>query len=286
MLKSPSKSAFIDTPALDASILLAFALDICKTELILRGKEEVSEKNLEKYKTLIERRESGECIAYILGFREFRGLDFKVNPQVLVPRPDSETLVEAALEYVDSLQASGQENLSVLDLCTGCGALAISILNESPGLKVTASDVSAGALEIALFNAKNLLAKHPLPLMENSCISFFQSDLFEEIPGRFNIIVSNPPYIPSALLSNLAPEVRREPALALDGGEDGLCIIRKILSQAPAHLLPGGILLLEADPGQMPVIRRLLEGEGFCGIRIAKDLAGRDRVISAYNSNK
>ena len=271
LLKSPGGFASIDIPALDASILLAHVLEIGKTELVLRGNEDITEKDKENYITLLQRRRGGECVAYILGKREFRGLEFKVNHHVLVPRPDTETLVEAALEYIDS--RGKNESLSVLDLCTGSGALAISLLNERPFLHITASDISSQALEVAAHNSKTL---DPKP----HSLHFIQSDLFENIPGRFDIIVSNPPYIPSDQLISLAPEVRREPPLALDGGEDGLLIIRKIVSQASDCLLPGGVLLLEASPEQMPVIRELLETEGFGGIKIRKDLAGRDRVIS------
>ena len=273
LLKSPNVSSLIDTPALDASVLLAETLELDKTELILRGNERISDRDLEYFKKLLERRMGGECIAYILGRKEFRGLNFSVNSQVLVPRPDTETLHEAALEYIDS---DADPGIFLLDLCTGSGALAISLLNERPNLSVTASDISSCALETARLNAKRLL-----PSVRNS-IHFVQSCLFENIPGKFNIIVCNAPYVPSGELSGLAPEVRREPALALDGGEDGLFIIRKIIAQAPEHLFPGGTLLLEADPNQMPVIRAFLEAFGFTGVRISKDLAGRDRVISAF----
>jgi len=271
-LSSPCDSALIDTPALDAAILLADTLRIERTKLILRDNEVLNENDKKKYKTLLERRRSGECVAYILGYKEFRTLRFKVNPHVLVPRPDTETLVEAALEYIDSREHG--ENLSVLDLCTGSGALAISLLNERPFLHITASDISPQALEVAEHNSKTLNPK-------SQPLHFIQSDVFKNIQSRFNIIVSNPPYVPSGELIGLAPEVRREPSLALDGGEDGLIIIRKIITQAPDHLLPGGVLLLEADPGQMPLIRKLFEAQGFGSINIRKDLAGRDRVISA-----
>jgi release factor glutamine methyltransferase len=313
LLSSPCDSANIDTPALDASILLAGALEIGKVELILRSNEAIGKKSNNRFRTLIERRRNGECIAYIQGHKEFRGLRFRVNPQVLVPRPDSETIVEAVLEYIDSLE--NRESLSILDLCTGSGALAISLLTERPYLSVTASDISLAALEIAKHNAKLLFEEElsqsregteiaegnsnnnfasfaPLRLCEKkngtkliqsieTTISFIQSNLFENIFGRFNIIVSNPPYIPSGELINLTPEVRREPAIALDGGEDGLALIGKIIAQAPDYLLTGGVLLLEAGPDQMPVIRKLLEAHGFSDARVYRDLAGRDRVISA-----
>ena len=279
LLKSPCDFAFIDTPVLDASILLADMLEADKAKLILRGNEPLAEKDRIKYKTLLERRRSGECVAYILGHKEFRGLRFSVNPFVLVPRPDTETLVEAALEYIDSQQAYAQDSksLALLDLCTGCGALAISLMNERPMLSATASDISVEALETARLNAKRLLP-------ETGAVNFIQSDLFEKITGRFDIIVSNPPYVSTGDLPDLAPEVRREPDIALDGGEDGLCVIGKIIMQAQAYLFPGGALLLEAGTIQMPTIRTLLETHGFVGIRVQKDLTGRDRVISCSYS--
>jgi release factor glutamine methyltransferase len=163
-----------------------------------------------------------------------------------------------------------------LDLCTGSGALVISLKNERPFLHVTASDISPGALETAALNAARLLL--PSPHFIHS-VRFIHSDLFENIHGKFDIIVSNPPYIPSGELSGLAPEVRGEPQLALDGGADGLELIRKIISLASEHLFPGGIILLEASPEQMPVIRACLAAHGF-DAKIHKDLAGMDRVIA------
>ena len=290
ILISPCPSALIDTPALDASLLLADTMQITRTELVVRGNEAIAERDLQKFRNLLERRRNGECIAYILGRKEFRGLEFAVNPHVLVPRPETETLAEAALEYLDSAAEKGTRGLSLLDLCTGSGALAISLANERPDVSVTASDISAGALEIAALNAARLLgpAEEPARFIQGirfiKSVRFIKSDLFENIPDKFNIIVSNPPYVPSCELPALAPEVQREPGLALDGGEDGLFLIRKIISRSPEHLLPGGVLLLEAGPGQMAEIKTLLENHNFDSVNIRRDLAGRERVISAEKS--
>ena len=289
----------IDTPALDAALLLAETLHKSREELFIRENEPVTEKDSEKYFSLLERRKKGECIAYILGRKEFRGLEFIVNPHVLVPRPDTETLAEAAIEYIkkeyinlrkDTSPEQKPENdktLSLLDLCTGSGVLAISLKNECPFLRVTASDISAHTLETAALNATRLLEDGRFNEdngLLGGPVRFIESDLFEKIPGRFNIIVSNPPYVPSDEIDALAPEVRREPRLALDGGCDGMETIRKIIIQAPEHLFPGGVLLLEAAPEQMPAIRIILESHCFAGITIHRDLAGRDRVISAITS--
>jgi len=277
LLRIPSSVSFIDTPDLDAVLFMSEILRTDRTKLVVRYGETISEQDSESFFRFIARRKEGECSAYILGRKEFRNLEFSVNPQVLVPRPDTETLVEAALEYIDSLRETNTPDLkaggiSLLDLCTGSGAVAISLKNERPFLSISASDISREALETAAQNAARLL--------EDS-IHLIQSDLFNAISGSFDIIVSNPPYVPSADIDTLANEVRREPRLALDGGHDGLELIKKIILLAPYHLLPGGVILLEAAPEQMPAIRGLLETNGFGGIRVHGDLAGRDRVISA-----
>jgi len=269
LLKSPCASAFIETPALDAALLLAEILHSRREYLLARANDEVTGRDCEKYRLLLARRRSGECVAYILGRKEFRGMEFAVNPKVLVPRPDTETLFEAALEYIGT-----EEGISVLDLCTGSGALAISLKKERPFISVTASDICPGALETAALNAGRLLNG-------DSAVSFIQSDIFENLPDRYDIIVSNPPYVPSGEIPNLAPEVQLEPRIALDGGEDGLAITGQIIARAPDHLLPGGVLLLEADPAQMPQIRALLEDHGFTSVRLHRDLADKDRVISS-----
>ena len=283
LIEAPCSTALIDTPSLDATLLLAETLHISKENLITRGNEIMAKEDCEKFFKLLERRRSGECIAYILGRKEFRGLVFSVNPGVLVPRPDTETLAETALEFIDSLIADGKcgNNLSLLDLCTGSGALAISLKNERPFLSVSASDISREALETAALNAARLLSSETAAAAEETAILFIQSDLFENIPGKFDIILSNPPYIPSGKLSSLAPEIRREPPLALDGGKEGLELIKKIITQAANFLHPRGVLILEAGPEQMREIRQLLKTCNFRDIKIKNDLTGRDRVISA-----
>ena len=285
-LTKPCSEALIESSSLDAALLLAKVLKTNRETLISRSNEIISEGDREKFFKLLERRRSGECVAYLLGYKEFRGLKFVVNPSVLVPRPDTEILVEAALEYIDSLKAgsdSSQKNIriSLLDLCTGSGALAISLKNERPFLSVSAADISEEALDIARVNAQLLLTEANSAV---NAIRFIRSDLFEKFDtskDKFHIIVSNPPYIPSEELALLAPEVRREPALALDGGQHGLDLIYKIISQAADYLHEHGILLLEAGSEQIMTIITLLENQNFSNIKIHRDLAGRDRVISA-----
>jgi release factor glutamine methyltransferase len=262
-----------DTPALDAALLLGELLHRDRAALTVRDAEALSAETAAAFQALLERRAAGEPLAYITGRKEFRSLDFKVNPAVLIPRPDTETLVEAALEGVDSLAGSGGwRPITVLDLCTGTGAVAIALKHERPALAVSASDISPEALVLAKENAASLL-----PPAHG--ITFIESDLFQNIPGRFHLITANPPYVASDVIPGLAPEVRREPLLALDGGKDGLGIILPLITAAPRYLYPGGRLCLEADPRQMAAIAEILKAKGL-GIRLYKDLAGLDRVIS------
>jgi release factor glutamine methyltransferase len=275
LLSSARGSALIDTPALDGALLLAEALGTCRTALVIRDNEVVPAPDVRRFDALLRRRLEGECVAYILGRREFRGLDFAVTPDVLVPRPDTETLVETALEYIDALQRApeGRKGIAVLDLCTGSGAVAIALGHEKENLDLAASDVSPQALALAGANAERLLPQ--------GSIRFIQSDLFENISGRFDLIVSNPPYVPSDEIDRLAPELQKEPRLALDGGKDGLALVRSIIAGAGEHLVSGGVLLLEADQRQMQSIAGILDAKGFENIKFYRDLAGKQRCCAA-----
>jgi release factor glutamine methyltransferase len=255
---------------LDASLLLGEILGLDRAGLILAGSAPLTPEARNRFDESLKRRLSGDCVAWILGRREFRGLNFTVTPEVLVPRPDTETLIEAALEFIDAPGAL--EQFTLLDLCTGSGAVAISLKHERPGVTISASDISPQALALAKTNAQELLGRADM-------INFIESRLFDCISGFFDLILSNPPYVPSAVLETLAPEVRREPRIALDGGFDGLDLIRPIIAGAPEHLRQGGMLLLEADPGQMPAITALFTRGRYEAIRVFQDLAGYDRVI-------
>ncbi|MDR3338407.1 MAG: peptide chain release factor N(5)-glutamine methyltransferase [Treponema sp.] len=260
-------AAGIDTPSLDASLLLAETLGANRTGLILACNEPLSGEGYRRFGQLLDRRLSGEPVAYILGRKEFRGLDFKVSPAVLIPRPDTETLVEAALKTVSD---------TVLDLCTGSGAVAIALKHERPALAVSASDISPEALEVARQNTVNA---EPVTFIESDLFAAFPTLPQGAAPRRFGMIVSNPPYVPSAVIPTLSREVRSEPRLALDGGNDGLDLIRRIISEAREFLVPGGLLLLEADPGQMETIGSILAVQGYTGIQTFRDLSQRSRVI-------
>jgi len=271
------KYAGIETPALDAALLLAHVLKTTRTALIASGKEKIKEADCAAFCGLIERRCGGECAAYLTGKKEFRGLEFAVNKSVLVPRPDTETLVETALNKLEIWNEElGIDCLRVLDLCTGSGAVAVSLKHERPELDVYASDISEEALETAKANAAHLLP--------DKKIHFFLGNLYDALPcsllpASCSMIISNPPYIPSSEIDTLSAEVRNEPRIALDGGASGLEIIKRIIEDAPDYLRQNGLLLLEADPRQMHGISIMLDKRGFKDILIYKDLSGSDRVI-------
>ncbi|MCL2444360.1 MAG: peptide chain release factor N(5)-glutamine methyltransferase [Treponema sp.] len=266
------KFAGIKTPGLDASILLAYVLKINSTALVAEGTKKISDKHCEEFCSLVERRAGGECIAYITGKKEFRDLEFTVNKSVLVPRPDTETLVEVVLEIFSAKIC--EKPRTVLDLCTGSGAVAISLKHEMPELDVYATDISAEALKVAQFNETKLLGGNK--------IHFYLGDLFSALPkpAAYSLIVSNPPYIPSSEIQTLSAEVQNEPVLALDGGSSGLEIIKRIINEAPDYLEQGGVLALEADPRQMKEINILLDKSGYTSVKLYNDLSGSQRVIT------
>jgi release factor glutamine methyltransferase len=268
--------AGIENAPLDASLLLAEVFNISRSSLMAAASQPLAEESLSAFRTFIKRRLAGECVAYITGKKEFYGLEFLVNPSVLVPRPDTETLVETALQKLRIKNENQPPR--VLDLCTGSGAVAIALKHEMPELEVCATDISPEAIEVAKANADRLLPA--------GAINFYLGDLFASLVNNdrgqrslFTVIVSNPPYVPTAAIAGLAPEVRMEPLLALDGGDDGLAVIKRIISRAPQFLCPGGSLLLEADPRQIHSIAALLQQAGFIGIQTYKDLSGKERVI-------
>lgn len=270
----------IAAPALDAALLLAEITGLSREKLYTHANQEVSGEQCKRYFELLERRQNGECTAYITGRKEFWGLNFSVTPAVLVPRPDTEILVEAALAILRPLPAA-----SVLDLCTGCGAVAIALKHEGashggamPCLDVWAVDISEEALEIARHNADSL----------GCTITFLQGDLFGPLENAgkklFHLVTANAPYVDSGCMENLAAEVRREPRLALDGGSGGLSVIRRIIGEAPRYLEAGGALLLEADPSQMAAAASLMEERGFRRIETRRDYSGQERVIAGVCS--
>jgi release factor glutamine methyltransferase len=256
----------LGTPRLDAELLLTSALKCTRLDLYTGMDRPLEPTELAAYREAIARRRQREPVAHIVGEKEFWSRAFEVTPGVLVPRPDTETLVDAALRA----GPGGR----LLDLCCGTGCVAIAIAGERPELAVDAVDVSPEAAAVARRNA----ARHGL---ENRVI-VHQGDLFAPLPGgaRYSMIVANPPYVRDAEIDALAAEVRCEPRLALAGGADGLDVVRRILEGSPRFLAPGGAVLLEIDPRQAAAVSLEL-GPVALGVRgdVVQDLAGRDRVV-------
>lgn len=261
-----------DTPRLDAEVLLGFVLRVDRIGLIVDSQRPLSKEELAKYRELHKRRRAGEPVAYLRGYREFFGRPFRVDKRVLVPRPDTEILVEVALARTASRALSTR----MLDLCTGSGCVAISFGRERPNAHVLGTDLSADAVAVARDNALRLGA---VPW-----VWFRVSDVFADLgvsKPRFEVITANPPYIPEPDIAGLAPTIREfEPRLALSGGSDGLVLVRRIVKEAPDHLEPGGVLAMEIGAGQAPDVAALYEARGFTEIQRTKDLAGIERVVS------
>lgn len=219
---------------------------------------------------VLEQRARRVPLQYLMGSCEFMGYSFLVDERVLIPRQDTECLVEKAVELLRDSQKKGLEAPEVLDLCTGSGCIGISIKKLCPKANVTLADISEGALKVAGENAAR----------QEADVSLVQSDLFENIEGNYDYIVSNPPYIPTKVIEGLMPEVRDyEPHLALDGLADGLFFYRKIVEEATVRLRKGGVLLFEIGQEQGADLTDILEKQGFAQIEIWKDLAGLDRVV-------
>jgi release factor glutamine methyltransferase len=263
------KSRGVESPRLDAEVLLAHVLGLSRVQLYTSFDRPLDEQELATYKALIKRRLAGEPIAYLVGRQEFWSLALTVDERVLVPRRDTETLVEVGLRVARGLP---QGPLRVVDLCTGSGAVALALATELPQATVVATDVSAGALAVARANAEKLgLAGR---------VTFHEGDLFAPLAGEaaFGLVVSNPPYVTTAEMAGLSPEVGKEPRLALDGGPDGLVVIRRLVAGAVAWLVPGGTLALEHGWEQGPAVRALLEAGGLTEVVTVQDLGKRDRV--------
>ena len=262
----------------DAETLLLYLEKADRTFLYIHRNDATDEYRADAYFGLNDRRAAGEPLQYILGSQEFMGLNFAVNPSVLIPRQDTETLVELALKRAGEKKRS----LSILDMCCGSGAIAVSMAHFLPKAKITACDISLEALEVARGNA----ARNGL----NGRIEFRESDLFfmtkrkktVRIKDSFDMILSNPPYIPTQDIDTLQTEVRdHEPIKALDGGSDGLDFYRRIAEDAFGSLKKDGLMFLEIGCDQAEAVTSLLSGAGYYSeIEVHKDLTGLDRVIS------
>jgi release factor glutamine methyltransferase len=263
----------IDTPRLDAELLLAHALGLRRLDLYLRYEEPVGTEARAHYRQLVVQRAGKRMpVALLLGEKEFWSLPFKVTKNVLTPRPDTETLVEAALARLPDAERA----YSVLDLGTGSGAMALALAHEKPLARITATDLSPLALEVARQNAEVLGA--------GESVRFLEGDLFEPVRGElFDLIVSNPPYLARASAQALAPELAHEPEQALFGGDDGYAVLGPLAEQVRPMLEPDGWFLVELDPGQAATVIGWLEAAGLGEATILKDLAGRSRVVAVQN---
>ena len=272
------KQKGIDSPRLSAEILLAHQLHLTRVKLYLQYDQPLTGQEVEGYRALIRRRLSREPIQYITGIQEFWSMEFIVSPSVLIPRPETEVLVEQAVSLGQENPNLQEKGASLLDLGTGCGALAVALAREFEKALIFATDISEEALRIARRNAESHGVKDR--------IDFRSGDLFMPFAAkgaRFNLILSNPPYIPSETFETLSPEVRKyEPRSALDGREQGMVYITRILREAAGYLVPGGWILVEMDPEQTPKAIRVIQETGqFSEHRRIQDYSHRYRVVLA-----
>ncbi len=250
----------------DAQVLLAHALGCARTWLVAHADDPLPRLQADAFFALAKRRRAGEPVAYLTGTREFWGLALRVTPDVLIPRPETETLVELALEW---LPRDGAPR--VLDLGTGSGAIALAIAKERPRARVVATDASAAALAVARDNA----ALHAL-----TNVAFAQADWYDGTPdGAFDLVVSNPPYVAAGDPHLAAGDLRFEPAAALASGVDGLAALRTIIAGAPPRLARGGALAVEHGYDQSPAVQELMRDAGFGQVTVRRDLAGIPRVV-------
>ena len=257
-------AAGIEEAKLDARLLLEELCGTDRNDLLVHGDRPVTEQQENSYVNYIELRSRHIPLQHITGYQEFMGLRFKVTPDVLIPRQDTETLVEEVLKNL-------HDGMRILDLCTGSGCILLSLLRYSNDCVGVGADLSKKALKVAEENAGSL----------GLTAEFVQGDLFEPVTGKFEIIVSNPPYIPSNVIPTLMDEVREhDPLMALDGKEDGLYFYREITGKASEYLYPGGMLFLEIGCEQAGAVTELMKNAGYRDVTVCKDLAGHDRVVS------
>lgn len=266
------EQAGIAEALLDARLLLEFVCGTGHSDLLVHGERSVDLKKEDRYRALVAKRAAHIPLQHLTGEQEFMGLSFVVNEHVLVPRQDTEILVEEVMRSIS-------DGFRILDMCTGSGCILLSLLHYSNGCRGVGTDISEKALETARLNAERLDEKNA---------AFIQGDLFEHVNGRFEVIVSNPPYIASGVIGGLAEEVRlHEPMNALDGGADGLFFYRRIVDGAKKHLCGGGQLFFEIGYDQGEAVSELMRAAGYRDVRCVKDFAGLDRVVygTLYSSD-
>lgn len=274
------EKAGVPEAVLDARLLLEHVCGTDRNFLLAHGDSIVEPEKQRVFFTFVEKRSGRIPLQQLTGVQYFMGLEFQLDENVLIPRQDTEVLVEEVLRYL-------HDGMRVLDMCTGSGCILISLLrytNDCQGLGV---DISPKALKVAQENALRLLGEFDgsetggmeLKLTKDR-VCFVESDLFEKVEGTFDVIVSNPPYIPSGEIAELMPEVRdHEPRFALDGSADGLCFYRRIIGDCKAHLAGGGMLFFEIGYDQGEAVSKLMEQAGFLEVQVVKDYAGLDRVV-------
>jgi release factor glutamine methyltransferase len=265
------EAAGVDSPSLDAELLLGAAAGVDRSKLF-SGSYSLDEHSIARFDKFVERRAAREPLAYIVGHKEFYGLEFEVNAHVLIPRPETELLVETALEFL-----ARKPQAMVLDLGTGSGAIAIAIAVNAPGVQITATDISTAALTLARHNAERLGCAER--------VEFAAGDCWAALPcshPKFDLILSNPPYIPADELARLQPEVARfEPEIALSGGRDGLKFYRRIAREVTSYLTAGGEVIVEVGARQAGEVAGLLSDSGCRVLELPRDLAGHERVVRA-----
>lgn len=278
------KEAGLETPGIEAEFLLTYLLDIRRHVLFMTPGRTLSVVQSVLFKSQIARRALGEPCQYITGCTEFMGLEIHVTPATLIPRPETEQLVEEVVKLVAEKGNDKTTEVRIFDLCTGSGCIAVAVAHALPLATITATDLSEEALTVARENAEhNNVADR---------IEFLQGDLFEALTCHsskdcFDFILTNPPYIASGELNSLQPEVaEHEPRSALDGGTDGLDSIRRIVKEAPKYLKPGGRLIMEIGFNEAEAVKELLKSSGqYAGFEIKKDLNGIERMVVAVRSN-
>lgn len=305
------QAAGIEEALLDARLLLENVCNTNRNDLLVHGERLVAEELEEQYFRMLEKRAQRIPLQHITGVQDFMGLEFQVNEHVLIPRQDTEILVEEVLREL-------HDGMRILDMCTGSGCILLSILHYSNGCRGVGVDISEDALQVAKANAIKILGENPTSNVEmelgkgnedieemmlrekgaelfceevtvcsdenavsnSEKVTFVQSNLFEKVIGQYEFIVSNPPYIQSAVIETLMPEVKdHEPRLALDGTEDGLFFYRKIVEESRDYLAKGGMLYFEIGYDQAEAVSKLMEEAGFVEINVVKDYAGLDRVV-------
>jgi release factor glutamine methyltransferase len=260
--------AEVDTPLLDATVLLGEALGLSKEQLLARPEAPIEEEGWRRFQEFLDRRCRGIPVSYIRRKKEFFSLEFFVDERVLVPRPDTELLVEEALRLLERYRC--REAHLVHDACTGSGCVAVALQHSRPDLLVSASDISTGAQEVFRLNCRRLLGRE---------LPFHHSDLLRQVAGPYDLITANPPYLRDRDVEDMRKVGWPEPEQALAGGTDGTVLLAGLIRQAPSRLAPQGYLLLEADPAQAAWVRQRLLASGFQDVAVVPDLSGRPRVV-------